>query len=63
MQRVEALGVLKANLSRDRALDIVSAVNSVEAFTELVLRRGWTPAEWQTWLADLVWQQLVDTNE
>ena len=59
VQRLADLGALKPELARNRALDIVSAIDSVETFTELVVRRGWTADEWRTWLSDVLRPQLV----
>ena len=36
-----------------RALDIIGVVNTVEAYTDLTTRQGWTAVEWKQWLTNL----------
>jgi AcrR family transcriptional regulator len=43
---------LKAGLARDAAVDIFWTVASPETFEALVGRRGWTPKEFETWIAE-----------
>src|SRR5260370_28217848 len=51
IDRLHQLGALRLGLSRDRALDILRVVNSLEAYVELTERRGWSGEEWRAWLA------------
>lgn len=57
--RLVELGALRADLTANRALDIVRAVNTTEAYIDLTMRRGWTAAEWSAWLLALLAQQLL----
>jgi hypothetical protein len=43
---------LKAGLAEDAAVDIFWTVASPETFEALVGRRGWTPEEFETWIAE-----------
>ena len=59
IDRLEALGALRAGLTPSRALDIIRVVNTIEAFADLTTRRGWTLTEWKQWLTDLLSVQLL----
>lgn len=59
VDRLEALGALRAGLSPSRALDIIRVVNTVEAYSDLTTRRGWTVTEWKRWLTNLLTVQLL----
>src|SRR5260370_17556515 len=50
IDRLHQLGALRLGLSRDRALDILRVVNSLEAYVELTERRGWSGEEWRGWV-------------
>jgi AcrR family transcriptional regulator len=59
VDRLDALGALRAGLTPSRALDIIRVVDTVEAYAELTTRRGWIVAEWKHWLTDLLHMQLL----
>jgi hypothetical protein len=46
-------------LTPSRGVDIIRAVNTVEAYADLTTRRGWTVVEWKQWLTDLLCMQLL----
>ena len=50
---------LKPSLDVKTANDIYAALNRPEIFEELVLERGWTPDEFQTWHARCLREQLL----
>src|SRR5260370_13923319 len=47
IDRLLQLGALRVGLSRDRALDMLRVVNSLQAYVELTERRGWSGEEWR----------------
>ncbi len=59
IDRLVALGALRSGLDPGRALDVVIAVDSIEAHTELTWRRGWTAEEWCSWLTRLLCRELL----
>jgi AcrR family transcriptional regulator len=59
VERLQGLGALREGLSPARALDIIRVVNTVEAFADLTTRRGWTVAEWKSWLIEVLSTQLL----
>ncbi len=62
IDRLHQLGALRLGLSRDRALDILRVVNSLEAYVELTERRGWSGEEWQAWLGRVLRAELLATT-
>ena len=59
VDRLAALGALKPGLTTSRAFDLVCVLNSLPNYIELVVRRGWTPDEWQQWLTQTLAHQLL----
>ena len=59
IDRLHQLGALRKGLSRNRALDILRVVNSLEAYVELTQRRGWSDEEWQAWLRRVLREELL----
>ena len=59
IDRLRQLGALRPGLSRDRALDILRVVNSLEAYVELTERRGWSSDEWRAWLGRVLRAELL----
>ena len=59
IDRLHQLGALRKGLSRDRALDILRVVNSLQAYVELTERRGWSDEEWQAWLRRVLRAELL----
>jgi hypothetical protein len=50
---------LRSELSAERAAEIFLALTLAEIYDTLVRQRGWTPDEYETWLAELLRQQLL----
>ena len=59
LSRLASLNALRPGLSVTHALDIVRAVNTLEAYVDLTGRRGWSDADWSAWLTELLSQQLL----
>ena len=59
INRLAALRSLRDGLTPSRGVDIIRAVNTVEAYADLTTRRGWTVVEWKQWLTDLLCMQLL----
>jgi len=59
IDRLLQLGALRLGLSRDRALDILRVINSLEAYVELTERRGWSDDEWRAWLGRVLRAELL----
>jgi len=59
IDRLAALRSLRDGLTPSRGVDIIRAVNTVEAYADLTTRRGWTGVEWKQWLTDLLCTQLL----
>jgi AcrR family transcriptional regulator len=58
--RLEQLGALREGLSRKRAVDGVAALFAEETYEELTGQRsGWTPDEYEQWLAERLGQYLL----
>jgi hypothetical protein len=57
VDRLNAIGALRVTPSR--AMDIIRAVNTLEAYTDLTHRRGWAVADWKQWLTGLLEEQLL----
>ena len=57
---VDALAArLRPDLTVDTALDLTLALTLPELFHLLVVERGWSPARYETWLADSLVSQLL----
>lgn len=50
---------LKAGLAVDEASDIVFALNSIEVYELLTVRRGWSADRWERWLAGALTEALL----
>ena len=59
VNRLADLGRLRTGMTTQRALDILSAVNSLPAYIELTTRRGWTTQQWQSWLTSTIQTQFL----
>jgi AcrR family transcriptional regulator len=55
-------GALKPELDVDRATDIIWTLNHPDVWQLLVGERGWTPEEFERWLADAFCSQLLRTS-
>jgi AcrR family transcriptional regulator len=49
---------LRPGIDMDRAVDTFFALVNSYTYEQLVGYRGWTPAEWQDWLVDLLEREL-----
>ncbi|HTJ76743.1 MAG TPA: helix-turn-helix domain-containing protein [Acidimicrobiales bacterium] len=54
-------GGLRPDLTVDEAADFIWATNSPEIYVMLTAERGWTPARYESWLADLWARFLLPT--
>lgn len=55
---IEAAGGLREGLSVDAAADTVWVMNSSEIYALLIGDRGWSPQQYEQWLA-ATWKQLI----
>jgi AcrR family transcriptional regulator len=51
-------GGLRADMSIEQAADVIWATNSSELYVLLTVERGWSSAQFETWLAD-AWRRLL----
>ena len=56
-------GSLRPGLDRESAADVVWVLNDPGLYHLLVHRRGWSPAQFQSWLADAMIRQLDPTKQ
>ena len=57
---VETLaGSLRAGLDAQTAVDLVWAIERPEIYQELVVTRGWSPEQYERWLAETLKHQLL----
>jgi AcrR family transcriptional regulator len=52
-------GALRPGLSFEEATDVLWALTSYDVYRMLVVERGWKPAHYETWLAQLLIQYLL----
>jgi AcrR family transcriptional regulator len=52
-------GALRPGLSFEEATDVLWALTSYDLYRMLVVERGWKPARYETWLAQLLIQHLL----
>jgi AcrR family transcriptional regulator len=57
--RLAKLGGLRKDLTVDRAADILWALNHPDVWMHLVEERGWSPEEYERWLAEASCAQLL----
>lgn len=63
-QFIQAISpVLRSDLNTERATAIYLALTRAELYQELVDIAGWTPDEYEVWLAELLKQQLLDNQQ
>ena len=55
-------GILRPGLTVTRAADILWLYVGPWAYRVLVTERGWTPDEYQTWLTDTLYAQLMNDS-
>jgi hypothetical protein len=53
---------LRDHLEPKRARAIIRALTGAEVFSELVRAEGWTPDEYETWLAGLLVDLLIKSQ-
>ena len=56
-------GVLHPDLSFEEAADVLWALTSYDVYRMLVVEQRWEPARYETWLAQLLIQQLLQPDE
>jgi AcrR family transcriptional regulator len=59
MASLHEQGVLRSGLSFEEATDVLWALTSYDLYRMLVVERGWEPARYETWLAQLLIQHLL----
>jgi AcrR family transcriptional regulator len=52
-------GLLRPELNEDKARDILWALTSREFYSLMVTERGWNPADYEAWLADMLISALL----
>ena len=59
VEAVRSVGDLRPELTPARATDVLWLLNSPAVYAQLVRRSGWTPEEYETWLADAMVRELL----
>jgi len=59
VQALQDRGALRPGLTAQRATDIVWTLNHPDVWQQLVVHCGWTPQEYETWLAETFCAQLL----
>jgi AcrR family transcriptional regulator len=54
VERLQAKNALRPGLSSARAVDILCALPLIHLYRQLVTRSGWTPVEFESWVAGVV---------
>jgi AcrR family transcriptional regulator len=57
---LDKLGMLRCNLSLDEAVDILWSLTSYDLYHLLVIERGWPPERYESWLVQLLIEQLIE---
>jgi AcrR family transcriptional regulator len=60
---IQTVARLRPGLTRERAVDVLSLLNSPAVFAHLVPRAGWTLDQYERWLADAIVRELIDENQ
>jgi AcrR family transcriptional regulator len=58
---LETCGMLRADLSHTKATDELWALTSFDLYRRLVVERGWSTEEYETWLTQTLIQQLFQS--
>ena len=58
---LETCGVLRADLSHTQATDELWALTSFDLYRRLIVERGWSTEQYETWLAQTLIQQLFQS--
>lgn len=56
---LDKLGMLRRSLSHEEAIDILWSLTSYDLYHLLVIERGWLPERYESWLAQLLIEQLL----
>jgi len=56
-------GMLRHGLSFEEATDVLWALTSYDLYRMLVVEQGWPPERYETWLAQLLIQQMLEPAE
>jgi AcrR family transcriptional regulator len=56
---LETSGLLRTDLSREKAADELWALTSFDLYRRLTIERGWSAEEYETWLTQTLIQQLI----
>ena len=56
-------GALREGLEVDHATDLLWMLNHPDVWLLLVDRRGWSPAQWESWFAKTARDQLLAPDE
>jgi len=56
-------GLLRHSLPLEEAVDVLWALTSYDLYRMLVVGRGWEPVRYETWLAHLLIQQMLESSE
>jgi AcrR family transcriptional regulator len=59
LESIDAKGALAEDLGLDRATDLLWTLNHPASYLLLTRDRGWTPDEYEQWLADVTVDQLL----
>jgi hypothetical protein len=62
VDRLVALGQLRPDLTPTRALDVVRALISIDAYVDLTRRRRWTQELWIDWMVELLGRELLSAR-
>lgn len=62
VESLAAKDALRPGLDVERATDLLWTLNHPDVWLLLVGRRGWSPAEWETWFVESCRQQLLGTT-
>ena len=56
---LQQCGALREDLTREHAADIIVTLGSYPTYNSLVIKRGWTDSEYETWLAETLQRSLL----
>jgi hypothetical protein len=59
VEKLHEKNALRPGLDVDRAADILWLINNPDVWQLLVVRRGWTPEQYEQWCGDILCSQLL----
>ena len=59
VERLQAKNALRPGLSSSRAVDILCALPLIHLYRQLVTRAGWTPDEFESWVAGVIKEMIL----